>query len=66
MATIHLKSNLAGDFIAPDKVVSKAKPKPIIVPEVLQAYYLARDRIIWQTTKDSETINALKIKYNVG
>lgn len=62
MATIHLKSNLNGDFIAPDKTTSKAKPKPVIVPEWLREYILARDRVLY---KEGKSIEELKIKYGV-
>ena len=59
---IHLKSNMRGDFIAPDKVVSKVKPKDII--DITVSYRLKRDRVLWKIC-DEETKQALKIKYKL-
>ncbi len=66
MATIHLKSNMKGDFIAPDKRKSKAKPKVIVIPESLKQYFLERDRIIYKTTTNMETKQAILERYGKG
>ena len=58
----HLKSNMNGSFIAPDKVVSKVKPRDVI--DITIQYRLERDRVLWKIC-DEETKQALKIKYKL-
>ena len=51
-----------GSFIAPDKVVSKVKPRDVI--DITIQYRLERDRVLWKIG-DDETKQALKIKYKL-
>lgn len=40
-------------------------PKVWVMPESLKQYIIERDRIIWRTTKDEETKQALRERYNL-
>lgn len=42
-----------------------SKPKEWVQPEWITQYYLERDRVIYRTTKDIDTKNAILERYNV-
>lgn len=55
--------NLQGEVRDEENEKSKTKVKAIT--DITIEYRLARDRVIWKTTKDLETIEALKEKYKL-
>lgn len=55
--------NLQGEVR--DEENERGKSKPRIIDDITIEYRLARDRVIWKTTKDVETIKALREKYKL-
>ena len=47
-----------------DKPKYKKKPKEID-NDWIKPYWLERDRVIYKTTKDEQTIEAIKKRYNI-
>ena len=51
------------DYVPENKKYSK--PKPYVMSDGLKDYIIERDRLIWRTTKDEESKQALKERYGV-
>lgn len=58
----HIKIGQTHGYVG-DKPKYKATQREIV--DITVQYRLERDRVIWKTTKDAETKEALKLKYGL-